>query len=148
MNIDINKEIIRAIKDKDSTRLTVLRALKSELTNTSLRKGNVQMELTDSEVLGVIRKKIAQASDSIAQFESGNRPELASKEKLEKELLEKMLPPQLSDEVINSLVRQAISFHEATSRKSMGLVMKKALELSDGQADPKVISKKIMNILQ
>ena len=148
MIIDINREITKAIQEKNSTRLTVLRALKSELTNTSLRKGNVQAELTDSEILGVIRKKIGQATDSITQFESGNRPELAAKELLEKTILEGMLPKQLSEETVDSFVRQAIAFHSATSRKQMGLVMKKVLELVDGQADPKVISQKIMSILQ
>lgn len=150
MVIDINSEIARAIKCRDSgnTYLNVLRALKTELTNASLRKGNIGAELSDPEVIGVIRKKINQASDSIEQFTAGNRPELAAKEKLEKAILEGMLPQQLIDCEIEAIVRRVIADEGATSRKQMGIVIKRVLEIADGRADTKTVSVKIMEMLK
>jgi len=150
MILNIDLEITRSIKNQDSgnTRLTVLRALKTELINASLRKGNVNTELTDAEVLGVIRKKIASGKDSITQFTNGNRPELALKEKLKVAILESFLPQQLEDCEIVEIINRVITEENATGRKHVGIVIKKVLEIADGHADPKTVSVKILEILK
>jgi hypothetical protein len=143
----IDQDITSALKNQFVTRLGVLRQLKSAMGNAALLKGNIQTELSDAEVIQVIRKQVTQRNDSIEVFERGNRNDLAVKEKIEKGFLEEYLPASLSDDTIDNIIGQAIEKVGATSKKDMGKVMKLAAEMCNGQVDNKILSGKIGKLL-
>src|SRR4030042_2275406 len=116
----------QAMKDKDSLKSSVLSFLRAQILNaaTAKKKNN----LDDKECLDGIRKQIAMRQDSIAQFKSGNRLDLAEKETRELEILKAYLPPQLSEDEIKKIVEEIGRASGASSLKDMGRVMKAVTE--------------------
>jgi uncharacterized protein len=143
----IPEDMKTAMKAKDAIRLSVLRALKTAMTNAAIEKSGLGAVLTDAEVMAVIRKQIKQRQDSYQQFADNGRPELAEKEAAEIKFLEEYLPAPLNDEEITALVQEAISELGASTKADMGKVMKLAQERADGRADGKVLSQTVSKLL-
>lgn len=136
-----------AMRAKDTIALTTLRALKTALTNAAIESGNKDNVVEDPAAMAIVRKQIKQRLDSIEQFESAGRAELAENEKAEVVVLEKYLPAGLSENEISQIVADAVAESGATSRADMGKVMKIAQEKSAGRADGKVLSQQVMKHL-
>lgn len=135
----INEELKNAMKSKDTFKLSVLRMLKSALQLEGIAKKH---ELSDEEVLNVIKKQVKLRKDSLEEYQKYNKvDEVASLEE-EIKLLSIYLPEELSEEEITKLVNQAIEEVKPTSMKDMGLVMKTMNELLAGKnADMSLVSK-------
>ena len=124
---------------------------KNELTRDTLRmfKSEVQKfeidnkeTVDDAKALQIINKMIKQRKDSIAQFTSGGRADLAEKEQSEVEVLSKYKPTQLSESEITSKVTAAIAKAGATSMQDIGKVMGiLKTSVAAGTADMGVVSK-------
>ena len=102
---------------------------------------NAGKEITDDVVLAVVAKGVKQREESIAQFESAGRAELAAGEKAELEFLKGYLPAQLSEAEVADVVKATVAELGATSNKDMGRVMKEVMARVKGQADGKLVSK-------
>src|SRR5438270_6530580 len=77
----IDSDLKGAMRAKDTTKLSVLRMLKSALKYGAIAKSGAEAELSDTEAAQVIRKQVKQRRDSIESFEKGGRTELAEKER-------------------------------------------------------------------
>ena len=97
-------------------------------------------EVDDSKALQIINKMIKQRNDSISQFKSGGRNDLAEKEEKEVDVLSKYKPAQLSENEITAKVKEAIEQSSASSMQDMGKVMGILKPLS-GSADMGLVSK-------
>ena len=117
----ITKDLLDAMKSKDAFRLSVLRMLKSALKNEEINK---RSPLTDDEVLAVIKKQVKTRKDSMNEYISYNRLDLAESLKGEIEILNAYLPEELSEEELNKIVDDTISELNVDSIKGMGLVIK------------------------
>ena len=82
-----------------------------------------QIELTDSEVVAVIKSLIKRNKDSYDQFTSANRPELAEKEKKEMDLLQSYLPEVMNENETEEIVKSTIDKLGISSMKEMGKAM-------------------------
>ena len=82
-----------------------------------------QIELTDSEVVKVIKSLIKRNKDSYDQFTSANRPELAEKEKKEMDLLQSYLPEVMNENETEEIVKSTIDKLGINSMKEMGKAM-------------------------
>lgn len=140
----VRADLTESMKARSAERTSVLRMLQAAIKNEQI---NVQHELADEEVLTVIRKAVKQRQDSIEQYTKGNRPDLASKEASELEILKTYLPPELSDDEIESGVREIIASTGAQSKKDMGKVMKEATARYKGRADGKKIQEIVQRLL-
>lgn len=140
----IRAELTEAMKAKDAEKLSTLRMLQSALKYQQIEAGH---ELSDDEVLAVVRKAVKQRQDSIEQYEKGNRPELAAKERSEMTMLQAYLPPELSDAEIESGVKEIIAATGAASKKDMGKVMKEATARYKGRVDGKKIQELVSRLL-
>src|ERR1043166_3437058 len=136
----IDGELKEAMRARDTTKVGVLRMLKSALKYAAIAKSETEAELTDSEAVQVIRKQVKQRQDSIESFEKGGRAELASKEKEELLILNAYLPQAMSGEELARVVREAIAEVGATSKAQMGDVMKALQAKVAGRADGKTLS--------
>ena len=124
---------------------------KNELTRDTLRmfKSEVQKfeidnreTIDDAKALQIINKMIKQRKDSIAQFTSGGRADLAEKEQSEVEVLSKYKPTQLDESEITTKVTAAIAETEAASMQDIGKVMGiLKISIAAGTADMGVVSK-------
>ena len=139
------QEMKASMLAKDADRTSALRMLKSAI-------GYMQIErkvesLSDADVIGVVQKEARKRRDSIEQYQTGGRPELAEIEKKELAVLETFLPKPLSAEEVEQIVKAAITEVGATSKKDMGTVMKVAQAKAEGRADGKTLSAAVGKLL-
>ena len=92
----IDSDLKEAMRAKDTTKLAVLRMLKSALKYAAIAKSGAEAELSDAEAAQVIRKQAKQRQDSIESFEKGGRAELVQKEQKELLILNGYLPQAMS----------------------------------------------------
>lgn len=133
----IETDFVTAYKAKETVRVAVLRMLKTAIKN---RQVELLRPLDDGEVLDVIAKQVKQRRESIEQFTSGNRPDLADKEALELEMLTGYLPQALTEAELAAAIDAVVRELGATSLKDMGRVMQAVLEAHKGQVDGKKAS--------
>lgn len=130
-----------AMKAKDATRTSTLRMVKSAITNREKEGGG---EISDEDVLKLLRSQVKQRRDSVEQYQKGGRPELADKEQAEIAIIEAYLPQAASQDEIDQAVAAAISETGASSMKDMGAVMKAAMaKLAGKNADGKAVSETV-----
>jgi len=148
----INEQIANDLKDamraKDQTAMTALRALKSALKYAAVEKLGAEGELGEADAMAVVRKQLKQRKDSVEQFTSGGRPDLAEKEQAEIAILERYLPAAMSEAEVGALVDAVIAELGATGKAQMGQVMKVLQERAAGRADGKVLSQAVGARLQ
>jgi len=143
----VDADLKEAMRAKDSTKLGVLRMLKSALKYAAIAKSGAEAELNEAEAAQVIRKQARQRQDSIESFEKAGRAELAEKEKGELAILNGYLPQPMSADDISKLVREAIAEIGATSRAQMGVVMKALQAKVAGRVDGKALSAEVQKQL-
>ena len=135
------------MREKNATKLGVLRMLKAAMMNAAIEKSGADSKLTDGDTTNVIRKQVKQRQDSIEQFEKGGRAELAAKEKEELSILQSYLPQQMSADELSKIVRETISEVGASSKAQMGAVMKALQSKVAGRADGKTLSAEVQKQL-
>ena len=136
----IMADLKEAMKAKDSATLTVLRSLKTALTNTTIDKVGAGGELDTATEIGVVRTAIKQRQDSVEKFGEAGREDLAENERAEIAILERYLPAAMGEDEVAQLIDDAIAEVGATSRKEMGQVMKLLQEKAAGRVDNKTLS--------
>ena len=120
-------------KAKDKTRTLLLSTIISDVKN---KRIELMRDLTDDDVIDVIRKGIKRRRESIEMFDKANRRELADKERAEAAALEKFLPAGVSDDELRAAVRAAI----AGGAANIGAVMGKVMPQFKGRAEGGTLS--------
>ncbi|MEM7054658.1 MAG: GatB/YqeY domain-containing protein [Pseudomonadota bacterium] len=133
----IQNDVKQAMKAGDKARVKVLRMLTAAIKQ---REIDERIELDDTQVLAVIDKMVKQRRESIAQYQAGNRPELAEVEQAEIDVLADFLPAPLSEDELNALIDDAIAATGASAMSDMGPVMGKLKPQVQGRADMKQVS--------
>ena len=128
---DIKQDLKQAMLEKNELVRDTLRMFLSEVQRFEIDN---KEEVDDSKALQIINKMIKQRNDSISQFKSGGRNDLAEKEEKEVDVLSKYKPAQLSENEITAKVKEAIEQSAASSMQDMGKVMGILKPLS-GSAD-------------
>lgn len=136
----ITEDMKTAMKAKDSERLGTIRMITSAIKQ---REVDERIQLDDTQVLAVVEKMIKMRKESIAQFQSGGREDLAAKEQKEIDLLQTYMPEALSDAEVDALIAQAIAESGATSIKEMGKAMAVLKQKAQGRTDMASASAKL-----
>lgn len=140
----ITNDLKAAMKESDKFSLSVYRMLKSAL---QLEQINAKHELTDGEVIAVIKKQVKVRKDSLLEYQKYERNDLVGNLEKEIDILAKYLPEELSDDKILEEVKNAISLTEAQNIKDMGKVMKLLTERIGNAADMSKVSACVKEIL-
>lgn len=131
-----------AMKSGDTETTQLFRMMIAACKNKKIELGH---ELTDEEVIQVLRKQAKQRKDSMEQYAAGKRDDLVAKEAAELALIETLLPAQMSEEDVEKIVKDAIDesgFATMADRgKLMGVVMGKLKGQADGAIVNQVVSK-------
>jgi uncharacterized protein YqeY len=138
----IESDLTDAIKSRNPVSVDTLRGLKTRIQNEKIAK---QKDLEESDVLALIRNEVKRRRESATAFEQGGRKELAEKELLEVEVLQKYLPPEMSEEQISTKVEEIMAGGEY-SEKDFGQLMgklKAALPEADGAVLAKILKEKL-----
>lgn len=128
-----------AMKAKDQTALTALRAVKSTILLAQTESGD-KAALTEEQELKILQKLVKQRKDSAAIFQSQDRIDLVGPELAEAEVIAQFLPEALTDEAIEKVVITIIDSVGAVGMKDMGKVMGLVSKELAGKADGKTIS--------
>ena len=134
----ITRDLTEAMKAKDTFRTSVLRMLKSALKNEEINK---KSPLTDDEVLAIIKKQVKTRKDSMNEYASYNRMDLADSLQKEIDILNEYLPEELSDEELEKIVKETITKVKAESIKQMGMVIKTISSEYGARCDMAKVSK-------
>lgn len=117
----INEELKNSLKSGDKFKLSVLRMIKSAL---QLEAINKKSELSDEDVITVLKRQVKQRNDSLSEFEKLGKIEAANDLRKEIEIISVYLPEEASIEQINEVIDEAFKELNPTSMKEMGQVMK------------------------
>lgn len=128
----ITEDMKAAMRAHDAARLTTIRLLQAAIKQ---REVDERIELTDVDVLAILDKMVKQRKDSIAQFEAGQRKDLADAERAEIDVLQVYLPQPLSATEIDALIEAAIASTGASGLAGMGKVMAVLKPQLAGRAD-------------
>jgi uncharacterized protein len=109
-----------AMLAKDEARLSALRMMRAEFLKAEKEKNEA---LDEPRAISILQTMLKQRRDSITQFEQGNRPELAAKEKSELEVIAAYLPEQLTEDELKSHVDAVLAAVENPDPKQMGKIM-------------------------
>lgn len=137
-----------AMKNREELVLSVLRLLLTAIHNREIEKkakaGGGSGEMTDEEVMAVIRSEAKKRKDAVAEYTRGGRAAAAEKESAELAILEEYLPREISDEEIEKLVRPLAA---GRPMSDFGAVMKEAMKSVAGRASGDRVSAAVKRML-
>lgn len=137
-------ELTDAVRARDSFGRDTLRLIIAALDNARIA---AQHELTDEEVLRVLRREARQRRDSIEEYQRGNRPDLVAQEQAELDFIERYLPAALSDDDLRAAAAAVVNEVQASGPGDIGKVMGPLLKrLGDG-ADGRRANEVVREIL-
>lgn len=140
----INQDLKEAMKNQDKFAVSVLRMLKSAL---QLESISLKKELSDNEVLTVIKRNVKQRKDSMAEYEKYGKTEEVENLAKEVELLQNYLGEEMSEKAINVVIDEVFESEQPTSMKDMGKIMKILTEKLGPAADMSLVSKLVKDRL-
>jgi uncharacterized protein len=142
----LSEDMKSALKAGDSSRLAVLRMLRSEILLEKKTDVSVQM-LSDEAVVRAFASYAKRLRTAADEFESNGRPEEAAKLRAEVRIVEEYLPAAMPEEEARALVGAVVSELGASSMKDMGRVMKEAQVRAAGRADGRMLSELVRSAL-
>ncbi len=132
MRARISGDLKAAMKAGDKAKVATLRLINAAIQSAEI---DAKASLDDAGVVAVMTKMVKQRRDSIAQYTSGGRPDLAATEEAEIAIIETYLPKQLDEAAISAAVADAIKETGAAAPKDMGKVMAALKAKYAGQMD-------------
>ncbi|MCL4157961.1 UNVERIFIED_CONTAM: hypothetical protein GTU68_046375 [Idotea baltica] len=143
---EIMEKMKLAMKAKDQVSLRTLRAIKSAILLEKTKEGG-DGTFAEDDAIKMLSKLAKQRRDSAALYNEQNRPDLAKTEEEELAVIEQFLPAQMDDAALSKVVADIITQTGAAGMQDMGKVMGLAMKKVAGQADGKVISAKVKELL-
>ena len=141
----LREDLKAAMRAGEAQKRDVIRFLESAVKNVAIEKRKPVTELSDEEVLEVVRRSVKQRKDSIAQYTAGGREDLASTEQEEVVILQAYLPQGLDESVIRELVAQSLAESGVTEMKDFGRAMGAAMKLVAGRAEGRIFAKSALD---
>lgn len=136
----IKNDMIKAMKEQDKFRLSVIRMLKGAIDKERIDK---KIEITDEVVIDVLAKELKTREEARTEFSKAGRTDLVESLDKEIEIIKEYLPLPLTDEEINKIIDEAFMETKASTIRDMGKVMKIITPLVKGRCDMKEVSNKI-----
>ena len=142
---NLNQDMKEAMKSKDKLTLSVIRMVKASMQNEAIKLGKPQ--LTEDEELSVLSREFKQRNDSLHEFKDAGREDLVEKVEQEIKILQKYMPKQLSDDELETLVKEVIQAVGAESKRDMGKVMGALMPKVKGKADGSKVNQLVTKYL-
>lgn len=146
LETQIQKDIMEAMKAKDTVRLNAVRSIKSAILLAKTAEGGSK-DLQDADIIKLIQKLAKQRKEAAEQYTSAGRQELADNELAEAEVLNSYLPKMLSDQEVEDRLKEIIAEVGASKPSDMGKVMGTATKRLAGLAEGKTISAIVRRLL-
>ena len=137
----VQDDLKSALKSGDKQATSTLRMLLSSLKNAKIANAN---SLTDEQAVSVVKKEIKRRIEARDMYANNGRPEQASQEEYERQLLSQYAPAQLTQEQVDDLI---ISVAKTTTDMNFGSIMPKVMQAAKGNADGKMVADRLKNYL-
>ena len=141
---DIERDVKAAMRAREREKTAALRLIMSAIKQIEVDE---RRQLSDADVIAVLTRMVKQRRDSIAQYNRGDRPDLAAREQSELDLIQTYLPRPLDEAEIDALIAQTIADTGAASMKDLGRVMAELKPRLQGRADMGAASAKVKSKL-
>jgi uncharacterized protein YqeY len=128
----ITEDMKNAMKAREAERLGAIRLI---LAAVKQKEVDERIELDDAAILAILDKMVKQRRDSISQFESAGREDLAAIEKAELAIIQTYMPQALTEAEIAAMVEAAVAELGASGPQDMAKVMAKLKPEMAGRAD-------------
>lgn len=129
-----------ARKERDKLRTTVLTTFLSEIRNREIELGR---EADEVEIQSLVTTAVKRRREAAEQMRAGAREDLASKEDAEAAMLQSYLPPQLSEDDVRQMVREAVEGGAA----DLGSVMKAVMPRVKGRFEGRELNRIVREAL-
>lgn len=140
-NEELQQEMIAAMKAKDKVRLSIIRQVKAEVKNIEV---NERRDVTEEDVNSMIKRLIKQTGETLEMSkQAGNNQERTDVLTQQVEILESLLPEQVSGDALVALIEKTIAEVGAESRKDMGRVMGALNAATGGNFDKAAAAKEV-----
>ncbi|MEJ2683582.1 MAG: GatB/YqeY domain-containing protein [Candidatus Sulfobium sp.] len=147
----ITRDLAEAMKSHGEERdlvISVIRMIKSAVKNVEISLRGSGRNLGEEDIIGVLSTMVKQRRESVEQYLSANRKDLADKESREVEIIQRYLPRQLTPEELDTVIRAAIEETGVTSVKETGRLMKVLMPRVKGKADGRLVSQRVREMLE
>lgn len=140
-NEELHAQMVAAMKAKDKTRLSIIRQVMTEVKNIEV---NERRDVTEEDVNSMIKRLIKQTSETLEMSkQAGNNQERTDVLTQQVEILESLLPEQISGDALLALIEKTIVEVGAESRKDMGRVMGALNAATGGNFDKAAAAKEV-----
>lgn len=140
----IESDVKAAMKSGEKERLSTLRMLLTEIKNERIRKGS---DVDEAGFVSLVRKAIKQREDSVSQYRSGGREELAAREEAEIVTLNQYLPAQVDEGQVRAAIQELVDERGLTGPAAMGPIMKEMIARFGSSADGATINRLAREVL-
>lgn len=146
LNERLLNDMKEAMKQKEAgkIRLATIRMVRAAQKEMEIDK---KRELTDEELIQLIRREMKKRQDVIADYEKAHRMEMVEQLKEEIRILKEYLPEQLGEDELRKIVKETIAEAGAEGMKDMGKVMKILMPKIQGRADGKTVNEMVKEML-
>ena len=141
----ITEDLKKAMKAREGERVATLRMVIAALKNEKIA---LRRDLTDDDVVRVLKKGIKSRKEAIDLYRQGERNDLAEKEEREIKILEEYLPEQMTPEEIEKAAAELIKELGIETQKQLGLFMKEFMNRYKGRVDGKLVQQAAKKLLK
>ncbi|MEX0431366.1 GatB/YqeY domain-containing protein [Spiribacter insolitus] len=140
LKTQVTDAVKAAMRAGDKSRLATLRMVSAAIKQ---KEVDERRTLTDADVLAILDKMVKQRRESVEQYETAGREELAAAERAEIDIIGEFLPRALDESEISAMIAAAIEETGAESIRDMGKVMAKLKPEVQGRADMSTVSARV-----
>ena len=142
----INNDLKVAMKAGDKIRLQTIRSIRALIIE--FEKSGLKKVLDQEEEIKLLSSAAKKRKESIEEFSKAGRVDLASNEEAELKIIMTYLPAQLSEEEVESRVKQLAEEIGAKSSADFAKLMPAAIKQLKGLADGKTVKQAVEKILR
>lgn len=141
----LTEDLKESMKSKNKVKKNVVTMVRAAIKQ---REVDERIELGDADIIDIMAKQVKQKRDSIEEFQKGNRQDLVDLTNEEIKILLNYLPPQLSEDELEKIVKDAINETQAQTKKDLGKLMAVIMPKVKGKADGKQVNQIVAKYLQ
>jgi uncharacterized protein len=122
----IRTDLTAAMRERDEVTVASLRLALAAMTKIEVA-GDSPVELTDDQILDVLRSEVRKRVEAADLYEQGDRTELATRERTQAAVLQRYLPAEIDDDALAVIVAEEVAAAQAdgaTGGRAMGQVIK------------------------
>lgn len=138
---ELQAQMVAAMKAKDKTRLSIIRQVMGEVKNLEVDE---RRDATEEDVDRMIKRLIKQTGETLEMsIKAANNQERTDTLTEQVEILESLLPEQLSGDALVALIEKTIAELGASSKKDMGRVMGALTKATGGNFDKPAAAREV-----